>query len=205
VLREFASRPYALDLVNNPPRHVVREIEAALGFWQLPPPPATVLEMGSGTGRLTKPLLERGYRVLACDPDARAQQGLRDLQAGDRLEVFGSVEAVPTGEPIAAVVGVDILHHARPEDILALARTRLPPGGVAGFDEPDGAHAGWWAFVTLTGRLTNELGLARATKTKLMRRLDEAGFAEPRAMRWAPSWRGKLGPRWFYAARKGGV
>jgi SAM-dependent methyltransferase len=70
-LRAFASRPYDFSLVESPPDRVMREIDAALEFWRLPPPPGPILELGCGTGRLTKPLLQRGYVVNAVEPDSR--------------------------------------------------------------------------------------------------------------------------------------
>jgi SAM-dependent methyltransferase len=37
---------------------------------QLPPPPARLLEVGCGEGQLARALAERGYDVVAIDPDA---------------------------------------------------------------------------------------------------------------------------------------
>jgi 2-polyprenyl-3-methyl-5-hydroxy-6-metoxy-1,4-benzoquinol methylase len=45
---------------------------------QLPPPPARVLDVGCGDGRLARELSDLGYRVVAIDPRApagRAQRG----------------------------------------------------------------------------------------------------------------------------------
>jgi SAM-dependent methyltransferase len=187
--------------VEHPPVHVARELDGALRFWALPPAPGPILEFGSGTGRLTKPLLDRGYMVTAIEPDARAQAALYELAHAYpgqlTIQATPPVEAEPS---FAAALGVDVLHHAPPRDILSCAVTQLRPGGVVAFDEPDGAHIGWWTYVTLTGRLSNELGLAHASRRSLARALTAAGCTAVRSMRWAPGIRGSLGPRWFYAA-----
>jgi SAM-dependent methyltransferase len=179
-IQDFASRPYPVDLVQQPPEHVSRELAAALKFWRIADPPGPVLEFGSGTGRLTKPLLDRGYRVTAIEPDGRAQEALSTLVSSSpgRLTVVGDTSQLAPTERFAAVVGADVLHHAPPDAILLAARQFVQPGGVIAFDEPDGAHPGWWIFVTLTG----------------------AGCTQVRTMRWSPGMRGLLGPRWFYSA-----
>jgi SAM-dependent methyltransferase len=201
-LRAFASRPYDFSLVESPPGRVMREIDAALEFWRLPPPPGPILELGCGTGRLTKPLLQRGYVVNAVEPDSRTSIALTALQRSfpGQLRYAPDLGALASAGDHAAVVGVDVLHHTRPLELLALARPCVRGAGVFAFDEPDGAHPGWWVFVTLTGRLPNELGLAHTTRRRLERSFQEAGLSSLRMMQWTPGWRGRLSPRWFCSA-----
>jgi len=201
-LRAFASRPYDFALVESPPARVTREIDAAFAFWRLPPPPGPILEFGCGTGRLTRPLLQRGYVVNAVEPDPRSHVALATLERSfpGRLRYAADLGTLEVAEPHAAAVGVDVLHHTRPLALLQLARSCVRTSGVLAFDEPDGAHPAWWMFVTLTGRLPNEFGLARTTRRKLEQRFREAGLSGLRMMRWTPGWRGRLSPRWFCSA-----
>ena len=83
----------------------------------LPPPPATVLEVGCGRGDLARRLLDRGYRVTPLDP---------------------SLQAVAE----AAAAGLDVvlftrsLHHISPLEQAVERATRLvAPGGLVVGDE----------------------------------------------------------------------
>ena len=67
------------------------------------PEPATLIEIGCGTGEDAVALLERGHRVVACDPAptmlATARAKVAATRAGDaRIEfIHGSVEAIADG------------------------------------------------------------------------------------------------------------
>ena len=39
--------------------------------WMVGPPPATVVDAGAGTGKLTRVLLSAGYEVIAVEPSGR--------------------------------------------------------------------------------------------------------------------------------------
>ena len=67
-------------------------VEAAL------PPPATVLELGCGTGRMTRQLVARGYRVTAVDESPEmlahvsgAETGCASIEALDLQRTFDVV------------------------------------------------------------------------------------------------------------------
>lgn len=87
---------------------------------QLPPPPARVLEVGCGEGRLARSLDELGYRVTAIDPDAPEGAIFQAVALAkfDDLEHFDAIVASRT------------LHHI-PDLAGALSKLRrlLVPGG----------------------------------------------------------------------------
>jgi SAM-dependent methyltransferase len=93
----------------------------------LPPPPARVLEVGSGLGELTTTLFVDGYDVLGIDPLAPPGDRFRRI----RLEDLGEEDG-----PFDAVVAARALHPIRDLDhALDLVRALLRPGGVLGVDE----------------------------------------------------------------------
>jgi ubiquinone/menaquinone biosynthesis C-methylase UbiE len=104
----------------------------------LPPPPATVLDVGGGTGAYALWLAERGYEVHLVDPvplhveQARAASGaasrpLASVELGDARELDrddGSVDAVTMLGPL--------YHLTEPDDrarALSEAQRVLGPGG----------------------------------------------------------------------------
>jgi SAM-dependent methyltransferase len=106
----------------------------------LPEPPARVLEVGAGAGRLARALRAAGYDVVAIDPGSESED-VRAVALVDLDEPAGS---------FAAAVAIVSLHHVDPlaESCRRLAEV-LEPGGTLVVDEFDaGAFdvraAAWW-------------------------------------------------------------
>jgi SAM-dependent methyltransferase len=106
----------------------------------LPEPPARVLEVGAGVGRLARALRAVGYDVLAIDPGSD-DEGVRAVALADLDEPAGS---------FAAAVAVVSLHHVDPlEESCRRLGEVVEPGGTIVVDEFDvGAFdlgpATWW-------------------------------------------------------------
>jgi SAM-dependent methyltransferase len=106
----------------------------------LPEPPARVLEVGAGAGRLARALRAAGYDVVAIDPGSESED-VRAVALVDLDEPAGS---------FAAAVAIVSLHHVDPlaESCRRLAEV-LEAGGTLVVDEFDaGAFdvraAAWW-------------------------------------------------------------
>src|SRR5579875_2697598 len=99
--------------------------------WLVPPEARLVVELGAGTGKLTRALAAVAPRVLAVEPDPRMLAVLR----GHGLEgVEGSAEAIPLGDGEAdAVVAGSCLHWFDLEPALAEIHRVLRPGGPLAF------------------------------------------------------------------------
>ena len=97
----------------------------------MPEDAAFVVEVGAGTGKLTRALAALGVRVLAVEPDARMLSLLRERG----LEgVEGSAESIPVGDGEAdAVVAGSSLHWFELDEALPEFRRVLRPGGRLGF------------------------------------------------------------------------
>src|SRR5690349_3526728 len=65
--------------------------------WMLGDQPLHVVDLGAGTGILTRQLLELGHDVLPVEPDA-GMRGRLDASVGRELAVEGSAEAIPVAD-----------------------------------------------------------------------------------------------------------
>lgn len=93
-------------------------------------PGRTLLELGAGTGKLTRELVRSGARVIALEPVA----GMRELlvRAAPGAEALDAVaEAVPlTDGSVDAVIAAQCFHWFDPEAATAEVARVLRPGGA---------------------------------------------------------------------------
>ncbi len=108
--------------------------------WLVPEGAELVVELGAGTGKLTRAVAALGVRVVAVEPDSRMLEVLRGLG----LEgVTGSAESIPLDDGEAdAVVAGSCLHWFDLERSLPEIQRVLGEGGRFGFawNGRDGRH-----------------------------------------------------------------
>jgi len=100
--------------------------------WMLEGTEGTVLDLGAGTGKLTRGILALGRDVVAVDPDAAMLARLTEALPGVRAEV-GTAEAIPLpDETVGAVVLGQAWHWVDVERASREAARVLARGGVLG-------------------------------------------------------------------------
>ena len=92
----------------------------------------TVVDLGAGTGALTRLLVGRADEVVAVEPDDRMRAVLTEAVPGSRA-VAGRGEAIPLPDAsVDAVVASSSWHWMDPVPTLLEVGRVLVPGGVAG-------------------------------------------------------------------------
>ncbi len=95
-------------------------------------PPRRVLDLGAGTGKLTKPLVAAGHEVIAVDVSEGMLAQLRARLRNVEVHIGGAEQIpLPDGCVDAVVVG-QAWHWFRPEQAAAECARVLRPGGVIG-------------------------------------------------------------------------
>lgn len=100
--------------------------------WFVPTRVARAVDLGAGTGALTRLLAARSDEVVAVEPDARMRAVLGEVVPSARA-VDGRGETIPVGDGAAdAVVASSSWHWMDPERTLPEVARVLTPGGVLG-------------------------------------------------------------------------
>lgn len=99
--------------------------------WLVGDAPADVVDVGAGTGLLTRGLIALGHRVTAVDPDPQMLAALTARTPGLVAAIEGSAEALPLPDASADVITAGQAFHwfDRPKALPELRRV-LRPGGV---------------------------------------------------------------------------
>ena len=98
--------------------------------WLVPPNARRVVDLGAGTGKLTRALVARGLEVTAVEPSAGMLEQLREAVPG-AAALPGSAEAIPLGDAsVDLVVSAQAWHWFDPVRAAAEAARVLRPGGT---------------------------------------------------------------------------
>jgi ubiquinone/menaquinone biosynthesis C-methylase UbiE len=94
-------------------------------------PDATVLDLGAGTGKLTRDLVPRFARVIAVEPDGAMRAVLEEVVPGAEA-LAGSAQAIPLpDDSVDAVFTAEAFHwYASDETVAEIVRVLKPRGGL---------------------------------------------------------------------------
>jgi SAM-dependent methyltransferase len=146
---------------------------------------ATVLDLGAGTGKLTRALLPRFARVAAVEPDEAMLALLKEVVPGAEA-LRGSAESIPLEDgAVDAVFAAEAFHwFASDESVAEIVRVLRPRGGLVilwniGLEYDDmGEEAE--AVITEMIERGGEPGIGRVLSGNWRRPLERAPFEELR-------------------------
>ena len=100
--------------------------------WLLPPGARRVVDLGAGTGKLTRGLVDRGLSVVAVEPSAGMRRELAEALPGVTL-LAGTAEEIPLpAGSVDAVVAGQAWHWVDPVRAVPEVARVLAPGGQLG-------------------------------------------------------------------------
>jgi SAM-dependent methyltransferase len=163
------------------PGELVERVAADLGLG----PDAQVLDLGAGTGKLTRELVPRFERVVAVEPDDAMRSVLEEVVAGAEPRE-GHAESIPLRDgEMDAVFSAEAFHWFATDDALAeIVRVLRPRGGlVILWNYPlEYADLGEEAEAVIDEAFERggEPGLPRVLSGEWRRPIERAGFEELR-------------------------
>ena len=160
----------------DPPLHVQLELDQLLHRLADLRPGTAIVDFGAGSGRVSVPLLQRGYQVTAVDISPEARGALEEFVRGRALGPLETATRLPADDRFTAIVGADVLHHVALDEVLAELYRSLAPGGRIVFSEPGAWHPAWYVVVPLLSSWSVERGILACSLPSLRRRLALAGF-----------------------------
>jgi ubiquinone/menaquinone biosynthesis C-methylase UbiE len=112
------------------PEELIDRVAGELGLG----PDATVLDLGAGTGKLTRDLVPCARLVYAVEPDDAMRAVLEEVVPGAEA-LAGSAEAIPLpDDSVDAVFTAEAFHwYASDETVAEIVRVLRPRGGLAIF------------------------------------------------------------------------
>jgi SAM-dependent methyltransferase len=100
--------------------------------WLIGPNARRVLDLGAGTGKLTRSLVARGFETVAVDPSAEMLARLREMSP-EVESLIGTAEAIPLPDRcVDAVVVGQARHWVDPRKAAPEIARVLRPGGALG-------------------------------------------------------------------------
>jgi SAM-dependent methyltransferase len=181
--RYFEERPLPRMVPVRSP-YLLRQVEELVRFARLAPGDR-VLEIGSGMGRYTLLLAEKGLSLEGMDLSPVLLERLRTYDGGQHPI---PLHAFDVAEPPAdlrgrfdAVIGFFTLHHLH--DLKACYRGMadlLAPGGRVAFLEPNALNPLYYLQITFTPGMTweGDKGMLEMRRGPVFRAMKSAGFTE---------------------------
>lgn len=164
---------YKPELILNPPYHCVLEYQHIKNHL---PKNGHVADYGAGSGRMTIPLLQDGYKVTAVDISQQSLENLKRAAKRLNLERPSTTHKLPETETFDAVIGADVLHHVEIDRELPNLYKSLKKGGTIVFSEPSAYNVCWYLFLPLVSKWSVEKGILQCRYGNLIKLGKKHGF-----------------------------
>lgn len=167
---------YESGAIFDPPLHTQVEIALILNkIDQTKTPP--IADFGAGTGRISIPLLKKGFTVHAIDISSNSLKNLTQNSKRLHLEKrLHTMKSFPPRTKYQTIVGADILHHVPILEYLPILYDHLTDGGKIIFSETAGWNPFWAVYMRIANLWDVEKGILQCTIPYLNKALTKSGF-----------------------------
>lgn len=159
----------------NPPLHVKKEISIIIDILKKRKC-KKIIDFGSGTGRLTIPLLKNNFMVTAIDISKESLKKLFYLSKKIIKSKYLKTLTKLSNQKYDAIVGTDIIHHIDIDKYFILFKKNLKKGGVIIFSEPNILNLSWFIFITLFLDWREEKRIIFCSTINLIKKLKQYQF-----------------------------
>lgn len=170
---DSVNHQYNTDFVLSPPYHCVVEYEYIKRHL---PTSGVIADYGAGSGRMTIPSLQNGYKVTAVDISRRSLENLRNVAQKLNLKNLSTAEELPRKETFEAIIGADVLHHVEIDRELPVMYKALKKGGKIIFSEPSAYNLAWYLFLPFASDWDVEKGMLQCRLGNLVNLCNKHGF-----------------------------
>lgn len=167
---------YSSNLIPKPPFHTKLEIKAILQKIKRIKTGSFVADFGAGSGRITVPLLQKGYNVTSIDLSKKSLQNIRVLATSLKLRSLKTIESFPNDKRFDAIVGADVLHHINLDIYLPKLYKILEKSGMIVFSEPGGFNPSWYMYLPIFYDWQVEKGVMTCSFFNLKNKFNIYGF-----------------------------
>lgn len=161
-------KQYNQKLILNPPIHTKLEIEMLMSKIKN----KTVIDFGAGSGRLTIPLLQQKYKVIAVDISRNSLSMIKSLSGDHNLKTSTKLSHSKT------IVGCDVLHHVDIDKYFKIFYEKLKYDGQIVFSEPNGWNIFWYVLIYLKLNWQEERRITKINYYNIIKKLKTAGFID---------------------------
>lgn len=175
---DVTKNQYDINLIYNPPSHTILETEALLAPLHHPGKDITVIDFGAGSGRITIPLLQKGYFVDAVDLSNQSLNNIAAIAKKLKLSKLKTSQSFPPQQKVQAIVGADILHHVVLDDVLPQMYKALEKGGVVSFSEPCAWNPTWHVYLRIASDWEVEKRMIYCSYFNLKKTFESYGFKD---------------------------
>lgn len=163
-------------LINNPPLHTKLELELTLNKLKAHGISGLIADYGSGSGRLTIPLLRNDFSVWAIDLSKNSLITLKKIAETLPNKSLYTATKFPKNIQFDAIVGSDILHHVNLDECLETLYTSLKKNGRIIFSEPGAFNLSWYVYLPLSRNWNIEKGVITCSLNNLTKKLTYHNF-----------------------------
>lgn len=135
-----------------------------------------IVDFGSGTGRVTMFLLNKGYKINAVDISIKSLNNLKKVASFLKLKQLQTFSIIPKGKKFKAIIGADILHHVDINIYLPKFFNSLSKNGRVVFSEPGAFNLSWYLYLSIFYDWNIEKGLVQCSYFNLMNIFKKYGF-----------------------------